>query len=47
MCVDCIRNEVDITEGIPKQLTLYWCKVPLAHTHTLHPFVCVNLPFYL
>jgi len=26
MCVDCIRNRVDITEGIPKQTTLHWCK---------------------
>jgi nonsense-mediated mRNA decay protein 3 len=26
MCVNCIRNEVDITEGIPKQSTLHYCK---------------------
>ena len=26
MCVDCIRTQVDITEGIPKQATLHWCK---------------------
>ncbi|KAJ3079272.1 hypothetical protein HK102_003911 [Quaeritorhiza haematococci] len=26
MCVNCIRNEVDITEGIPKQATLHFCK---------------------
>lgn len=26
MCVDCLRNEVDITEGIPKQCTLHYCK---------------------
>jgi nonsense-mediated mRNA decay protein 3 len=26
MCVDCIRNEVDITEGIPKQVTLQFCR---------------------
>ena len=26
MCVNCIRNEVDITEGIPKQITVNWCK---------------------
>eukprot|EP01132_Coremiostelium_polycephalum_P003938 gene3938-4915_t len=26
MCVDCIRNQVDITEGIPKQLTIQWCR---------------------
>jgi len=26
MCVNCIRNQVDITEGIPKQLTIQWCK---------------------
>ncbi|KAL1917102.1 uncharacterized protein VTP21DRAFT_5300 [Calcarisporiella thermophila] len=26
MCVNCIRNEVDITEGIPKQLTIHFCR---------------------
>ena len=26
MCVNCIRSQVDITEGIPKQLSLLWCK---------------------
>ncbi|EDO33792.1 predicted protein, partial [Nematostella vectensis] len=26
MCVGCIRSQVDITEGIPKQSTLYFCK---------------------
>lgn len=26
MCVNCIRSEVDITEGIPKQITVNWCK---------------------
>jgi nonsense-mediated mRNA decay protein 3 len=26
MCVNCIRSQVDITEGIPKQLTVQWCK---------------------
>ena len=26
MCVDCLRSQVDITEGIPKQLTVQWCK---------------------
>ncbi|KAG1658197.1 60S ribosomal export protein NMD3 [Nymphon striatum] len=26
MCVACIRTEVDITEGIPKQASLYFCK---------------------
>jgi len=26
MCVDCIKNEVDITEGIPKQATVHFCK---------------------
>lgn len=25
-CVGCIRTRVDITEGIPKQGQLYWCK---------------------
>ncbi|ORX82038.1 NMD3-domain-containing protein [Basidiobolus meristosporus CBS 931.73] len=26
MCLNCIRNEVDITEGIPKQATLHFCR---------------------
>ena len=26
MCVTCLTNEVDITEGIPKQCTLFHCK---------------------
>jgi nonsense-mediated mRNA decay protein 3 len=26
MCVNCIRGQVDITEGIPKQLTIHWCR---------------------
>jgi len=26
MCVDCIRSQVDITDGIPKQLILQWCR---------------------
>ncbi|KAJ5071948.1 60S RIBOSOMAL EXPORT PROTEIN NMD3 [Anaeramoeba ignava] len=26
MCVDCLRTQVDITEGIPKHLTINWCK---------------------
>ncbi len=26
MCVDCIRNEIDITEGIPKHQVLHWCR---------------------
>ncbi|KAI9280698.1 NMD3 family-domain-containing protein [Sporodiniella umbellata] len=26
MCVNCIRNEVDITEGIPKQGTIHFCR---------------------
>jgi len=26
MCVNCIQTQVDITEGIPKQLTIQWCK---------------------
>lgn len=26
MCVDCLRTQVDITEGIPKQLPLQWCR---------------------
>ncbi|EGG19414.1 60S ribosomal export protein [Cavenderia fasciculata] len=26
MCVDCIRSQVDITEGIPKQLMVQWCR---------------------
>lgn len=26
LCIACIRNDVDITAGIPKQSTLHWCK---------------------
>lgn len=26
MCVACLRTQVDITEGIPKQTTIYFCK---------------------
>ncbi len=26
MCVSCIRSQVDITDGIPKQVTVLWCK---------------------
>jgi len=26
MCVNCIQTQVDITDGIPKQLTIQWCK---------------------
>ncbi|GAM17566.1 hypothetical protein SAMD00019534_007410 [Acytostelium subglobosum LB1] len=26
MCVNCIRSQVDITEGIPKQLIVQWCR---------------------
>lgn len=26
MCVNCIRTQVDITEGIQKQVTVLWCK---------------------
>ncbi len=27
MCINCIRNQVDITEGIQKQVTILWCKM--------------------
>ena len=26
MCVNCIRSQVDISEGIQKQVTVLWCK---------------------
>ncbi|TPX77152.1 hypothetical protein CcCBS67573_g01576 [Chytriomyces confervae] len=26
MCINCIRSDVDITEGIPKQATIHYCK---------------------
>jgi nonsense-mediated mRNA decay protein 3 len=26
MCLSCISSQVDITEGIPKQITVHWCK---------------------
>uniref|UniRef100_A0A7S0ZHW2 60S ribosomal export protein NMD3 n=1 Tax=Timspurckia oligopyrenoides TaxID=708627 RepID=A0A7S0ZHW2_9RHOD len=27
MCVNCLRSQVDITEGIPKQSSVYFCKM--------------------
>lgn len=26
MCVNCLKSNVDISEGIPKQAFLYFCK---------------------
>lgn len=26
MCVNCLKSQVDITEGISKQLTVFWCR---------------------
>ena len=26
MCVNCLRSQVDITEGLQKQATVLWCK---------------------
>ena len=26
MCVACLRTQIDITEGIPKQSNIYFCK---------------------
>jgi len=26
LCVACLRTQVDITEGIPKSVTIHWCK---------------------
>ena len=26
MCVNCLRSQVDIAEGIQKQATILWCK---------------------
>jgi nonsense-mediated mRNA decay protein 3 len=26
MCVNCLRTQVDITEGMQKQATILWCK---------------------
>eukprot|EP00455_Lapot_gusevi_P046566 TRINITY_DN614_c0_g3_i2.p1 TRINITY_DN614_c0_g3~~TRINITY_DN614_c0_g3_i2.p1 ORF type:complete len:539 (+),score=164.90 TRINITY_DN614_c0_g3_i2:130-1746(+) len=26
MCVNCLRSQVDITEGITKQITIFWCR---------------------
>ncbi|KAH3759283.1 60S ribosomal export protein [Pelomyxa schiedti] len=26
MCVNCVRTQVDITDGIPKQIPIQWCK---------------------
>lgn len=27
MCVNCIRSQVDLTEGIQKQVNILWCKM--------------------
>lgn len=26
MCAQCLQSRVDITEGIPKQITIFWCR---------------------
>lgn len=26
MCTNCLKNQVDITEGVSKQLTVFWCR---------------------
>lgn len=26
MCSTCLQSRVDITEGIPKQMTIFWCR---------------------
>eukprot|EP00461_Guttulinopsis_vulgaris_P002032 UN02033 len=26
MCSACLQSRVDITEGIPKQITIFWCR---------------------
>jgi len=26
MCINCLKQKVDITEGISKQLTIFWCR---------------------
>ena len=26
MCVNCVRNQIDITEGIQKQVTIFYCR---------------------
>jgi len=39
MCVPCLRNKVDITEGIPKQAILYFCRSCERYcTFSLHLF---------
>ena len=48
ICVACLRNQVDITEGIPKQALLYFCPsceryVLSSHLYT-HTHPC-NGPF--
>ena len=27
MCVNCLRTQVDVTEGIQKQVNILWCKM--------------------
>lgn len=44
MCVSCIRTQVDITEGIPKQAVLYFCRNCNRYKRMLNrrmPFQCL------
>jgi len=41
MCVACLREEVDISEGIPKQSSLYFCRNCERY---VGPFLSVPLP---
>eukprot|EP00727_Mastigamoeba_balamuthi_P005226 m51a1_g14701 putative 60s ribosomal export protein (574) ;mRNA; f:125153-127047 len=34
MCINCIKSKIDITEGIPKQLPISWCKGCQRFLHT-------------
>jgi len=43
MCVACLRTQVDITEGIPKQVTIYWCKFCERYLNPPNQWVAASL----
>ena len=51
MCVACLRTQVDITEGIPKQGVLYFCRncerFVLFYCFILHTCIHINLSCFL
>ncbi|KAL3891578.1 hypothetical protein ACJMK2_003834 [Sinanodonta woodiana] len=43
MCVACLRSQVDITEGIPKQAILYFCKKCERYLHPPNTWISAQL----